>query len=134
MPWPGDEPVWLNGRMLAHLVEACRRDHRSPLADVPPRIRDRLLAASRQEYRSGETDPGRLGAEYFAQILGEPGFGPGRPLLALVATLVFWALNGHEVAGPPGSLVGLVRRVTRTGQERAKVAAWFRERGRQCVR
>lgn len=127
-----DEPVWLTGPVLMQLLDACRRDHRSPLVDVDQSVLQFVLAACRQRYAGGDADLGRLGGEYFVRIMAEPSFGPGRPLLALIATLVFWALNGYEMDIPPGSLVLLARRVSRTGCAKARVAALFRQRGRRA--
>ena len=104
------EPVWLSGRTLGALIASCREDHGAAVADAGPAVRDRIVDAPRARFRAGERDAGRLGGELFAVIAAEKGLGPGRLLLGVVATLVFWALNGHDLSARENALVVVARR------------------------
>ncbi len=116
------EPRWLNGRILAFLVEACRRDHRVPLADLEEAVADRILVAPVRSYEAGERHLGRLGAALFGAIERAGEAGRGRLVLATVSAFVFWEMNGLSPWHRPGVLYNVVRRAAGRTDQHVRIA------------
>ncbi|MGD8278598.1 MAG: hypothetical protein PVH00_11255 [Gemmatimonadota bacterium] len=116
------EPLWLDGRILAFLVEACRRDHRVPLVDPEEDVAERILVTPVRAWEAGERHLGRLGATLFGAIERTPELGGGRLLLATVSALVFWELNGVVPSHRPGVLFSVVRRAVGQPAQHARIA------------
>jgi hypothetical protein len=116
------EPRWLNGRILAFLLDACRRDHRVPLVDLEEAVADRILAAPVRSHEVGERHLGRLGATLFGAIERAAEAGRGRLVLATVSALVFWELNGLSPSHRPGVLYNVVRRAAGRTDQHVRIA------------
>jgi hypothetical protein len=114
--------LWLDGRILAFLVDACRRDHRLPLVDLEEEVAERILVAPVRRYEAGERHLGRLGATLFGAIERAGEAGRGRLVLATVSVLVFWELNGLSPSHKPGVLYNVVRRAAGRTDQHVRIA------------